>query len=54
MQGTGIYPAILPPPDFFDLDDIDEELKNMFKKDHKADNPLHDENGAVNLPGHEK
>lgn len=48
-----IYPPILPPPNFFDIEEEVEELKILFKKDNIG-NPLYDETGKANLPVDEK
>lgn len=45
-----IYPPLLPPPDFFDLELEAEKLKDMFKVTNSLKNPLFDETGLVNLP----
>lgn len=49
-----IYPPILPPSDFFDLEAEAEKLKDMFKYDNSLKNPLYDETGLVNLPVDDK
>lgn len=49
QKWAGIYPPALPPPKYFNLDKIADQLKDTFKKDRRG-NPLHDETGKVNLP----
>lgn len=50
----GIYPPVLPPPDFFNEEEEIEKQEAFFHKDEAFTNPLPDETGTVHLPHDEK
>lgn len=54
-EWKGIYPPVLPPPDFFDLEEEEKRInERMFKKDDINENYLYDETGEVTLPVDDK
>lgn len=50
----GIYPPVLPPPDFFNEEEEVERHKEFFHKDEAFMNPLFDKTGTVHLLHDEK